>query len=96
MLTLAQYPSCVIPFGKVGEPDAQATFELKEDQTAPPCECSTPIHVDVTFANIQNLTDNFEQLEGAPCSIQVFTTTLRDEECLQMTKQIDQCLKGTV
>ncbi|KLJ13351.1 hypothetical protein EMPG_11727 [Blastomyces silverae] len=37
---------------------------------------------------------NFKQLEGAPCSIQVFTTTMRDEECLQMAKQIDQCLKS--
>jgi len=38
--------------------------------------------------------DNFEQLEGAPCSIQLFTTTMRDEECLQMAKQIDECLKN--
>ncbi|KAJ5665543.1 Amidase [Penicillium maclennaniae] len=37
---------------------------------------------------------NYELLKGAPCSIQVFTTTLRDEECLQMSKQIDECLKG--
>ncbi|KAJ5637117.1 Amidase [Penicillium lividum] len=37
---------------------------------------------------------NFDQLKGAPCSIQLFTTTMRDEECLQMAKQIDQCLKG--
>ncbi|KAJ6110760.1 Amidase [Penicillium sp. IBT 16267x] len=37
---------------------------------------------------------NFDQLKGAPCSIQLFTTTLRDEECLQMAKQIDQCLKS--
>ncbi|KAJ5689465.1 hypothetical protein N7462_003857 [Penicillium macrosclerotiorum] len=36
---------------------------------------------------------DFKQLEGAPCSLQLFTTTLRDEECLQMTKQIDHCLK---
>ncbi|CAI7623513.1 unnamed protein product [Penicillium bialowiezense] len=37
---------------------------------------------------------NFENLQGAPCSIQVFTTTMRDEECLQMAKQIDECLKS--
>ncbi|KAF9890168.1 hypothetical protein FE257_006329 [Aspergillus nanangensis] len=37
---------------------------------------------------------NYKQLEGAPCSVQVFTTTMRDEECLQMAKQIDQCLNG--
>ncbi|KAJ5947936.1 Amidase [Penicillium verhagenii] len=35
---------------------------------------------------------NFDQLKGTPCSIQLFTTTMRDEECLQMAKQIDQCL----
>ncbi|CEJ60247.1 hypothetical protein PMG11_08828 [Penicillium brasilianum] len=75
-LNCLDYPSCVIPFGKVGGSDAHESLELREDQTAPPY--------------------NFEQLEGAPCSIQVFTTTLRDEECLQMTKQIDQCLKGKI
>lgn len=42
------------------------------------------------------LVDDFEQLEGAPCSIQLFTTTLRDEECLQMAKQIDHYLKGEI
>lgn len=40
--------------------------------------------------------DNFEKLKGTPTSIQVFTTTMRDEECLQMAKQIDQCLKGSL
>ncbi|KAF4189642.1 hypothetical protein CNMCM7927_007326 [Aspergillus lentulus] len=39
-------------------------------------------------------TYNFAQLEGAPCSIQVFTTTMRDEECLEMAKVIDKCLKS--
>ncbi|KAJ5966381.1 hypothetical protein N7481_013095 [Penicillium waksmanii] len=37
---------------------------------------------------------NFEVLNGAPCSIQLFTLNMRDEECLQMAKQIDQDLKG--
>ncbi|KAJ6007516.1 hypothetical protein N7540_011492 [Penicillium herquei] len=37
---------------------------------------------------------NFEQLKGAPTSIQLFTMTMQDEECLQMAKQIDECLKG--
>ncbi|KAL4891091.1 amidase signature domain-containing protein [Aspergillus ambiguus] len=36
---------------------------------------------------------NFELLEDAPGSIQVFTTTMRDEDCLQMARQIDNCLK---
>ncbi|KAJ5176698.1 uncharacterized protein N7482_002575 [Penicillium canariense] len=72
-LNCLDYPSCVIPFGRVGGSDAKETLVLKESQVAPPY--------------------NFDQLEGAPCAIQVFTTTLRDEECLQLTKQIDQCLK---
>jgi amidase len=75
-LNLLDYPACVIPFGHVGELDANATMEVKEGQVAPPW--------------------NYEQLKGAPCSIQVFTTTLRDEECLQMTKQIDQILRGKI
>lgn len=32
-------------------------------------------------------------LEGAPLSIQVFTSTMRDEECLDIAKVIDQCLR---
>lgn len=40
------------------------------------------------------LADDYKQLKGAPCSIQLFTSTMRDEECLQITKQIDQCLNG--
>ncbi|KAJ5754645.1 Amidase [Penicillium manginii] len=37
---------------------------------------------------------NFEVLNGAPCSIQLFTLNMRDEECLQIAKQLDQDLKG--
>ncbi|KAE8138907.1 amidase signature domain-containing protein [Aspergillus pseudotamarii] len=37
---------------------------------------------------------DYQSVQGAPCGIQVFTTTMRDEECLQMSKIIDQCLKG--
>ncbi|KAJ5737666.1 uncharacterized protein N7483_002791 [Penicillium malachiteum] len=37
---------------------------------------------------------NFAQLKGAPTSIQLFTMNMQDEECLQMAKQIDECLKG--
>ncbi|KAL2812291.1 fatty-acid amide hydrolase [Aspergillus granulosus] len=31
-------------------------------------------------------------LEGAPCSVQVFTSRLRDEECLAIAKVVDRCL----
>ncbi|KAJ5786430.1 Amidase [Penicillium pulvis] len=37
---------------------------------------------------------DYDQLKGTPCSIQLFTTTLRDEECLRMARQIDRCLNG--
>ncbi|KAK8017122.1 hypothetical protein PG991_008198 [Apiospora marii] len=34
-------------------------------------------------------------VEGAPCSIQVFTSGMRDEECLAVAAVIDACLKDT-
>ncbi|KAK8021968.1 hypothetical protein PG993_012735 [Apiospora rasikravindrae] len=34
-----------------------------------------------------------EAAEGAPCSIQVFTNGMRDEECLAVAAVIDTCLK---
>ncbi|KAF2153878.1 amidase [Myriangium duriaei CBS 260.36] len=33
-----------------------------------------------------------ELLDGAPCSIQVFTSRMRDEECLAIAEVIDDCL----
>jgi amidase len=36
--------------------------------------------------------DNPENLEGAPCSIQVFTQKMRDEECMEIAKIVDKCL----
>ncbi|KAE8378023.1 amidase signature domain-containing protein [Aspergillus bertholletiae] len=37
---------------------------------------------------------DYQSVEGLPCGIQLFTTTMRDEECLQMAKLIDLCLKA--
>ncbi|KAB8261414.1 amidase signature domain-containing protein [Aspergillus pseudonomiae] len=37
---------------------------------------------------------DYQSVEGAPCGIQLFTTTMRDEECLQMSKLIDRCLRA--
>ncbi|KAJ5292215.1 amidase [Penicillium angulare] len=36
---------------------------------------------------------NPDNLEGMPCSIQVFTNRMRDEECLKIAGVIDDCLK---
>lgn len=33
-----------------------------------------------------------DEVDGAPCHVQVFTTNLRDEECLQYARIIDACL----
>ncbi|OQE14950.1 hypothetical protein PENSTE_c031G03255 [Penicillium steckii] len=35
-----------------------------------------------------------EDIDGAPTSVQVFTRTFRDEECLFMAKIVDECLKN--
>ncbi|KAI1609187.1 amidase [Exophiala viscosa] len=32
-------------------------------------------------------------LDGAPCSVQVFTRGFRDEECLKVARVVDECLK---
>ncbi|KAH8901776.1 amidase [Thozetella sp. PMI_491] len=37
---------------------------------------------------------NAEAIEGAPCSIQIFTSRMRDEECLAAAEIIDACLDG--
>lgn len=38
--------------------------------------------------------DNPANLEGAPTAIQVITTTMRDEECLEVAKLIDTYVKA--
>ncbi|GJN68078.1 hypothetical protein PLICBS_002121 [Purpureocillium lilacinum] len=35
-----------------------------------------------------------ERIRGAPCSIQVFTSTMRDEECFEVAKLVDACVNG--
>ncbi|KAK2608839.1 hypothetical protein QQS21_002552 [Conoideocrella luteorostrata] len=37
---------------------------------------------------------NPKDLEGSPLSIQVFTSSMRDEECLDIAKVVDDCLGG--
>ncbi|KAH7128919.1 amidase signature domain-containing protein [Dactylonectria macrodidyma] len=37
---------------------------------------------------------NPDAVEGAPCSIQIFTNRMRDEECLAVAAVIDACLKN--
>ncbi|KAK6850342.1 acetamidase [Apiospora arundinis] len=37
---------------------------------------------------------NPDTVEGAPCSVQVFTNRMRDEECLAVAAVVDACLRG--
>jgi len=46
-----------------------------------------------TQANVFNA-DNPKLVDGAPTAIQVFTNKMRDEECLQVSAIIDECLKA--
>ncbi|KAH7140409.1 amidase signature domain-containing protein [Dactylonectria estremocensis] len=36
---------------------------------------------------------NSEIVDGAPCSIQIFTSRMRDEECLEVAAVVDACLR---
>ncbi|KAI1750692.1 amidase signature domain-containing protein [Xylaria castorea] len=38
---------------------------------------------------------NPKAVEGAPCSIQIFTSRMRDEECLAVASIVDECLKDS-
>ncbi|BCS30695.1 putative general amidase [Aspergillus puulaauensis] len=73
-LNCLDYPSVVIPYGKVDEVDKGRKFELRHNQVGPGYD--------------------YDLLKGAPCAVQLFTTTLRDEECLQIAKMVNDCLNG--
>lgn len=87
-----QYPSVVIPYGKVDEVDKGRKFELRNNQVGPECEYSHPF-LD-GFGSTNFPVDDYDLLKGAPCAVQLFTTTLRDEECLQIAKTVNTCLNG--
>ncbi|KAF4869416.1 Acetamidase [Colletotrichum siamense] len=74
LTNVLDYPSCIIPFGRVVEDDINQTFTPLADQIAPPY--------------------NPRLTQGAPCSVQIFTRSFRDEECLALTEIIDGCLNG--
>lgn len=74
--------------------DATGKYELKEHQVGPECESQGLPRTLVRIHELIHRADNFDVLDGAPCSIQLFTLNMRDEECLQMAKQIDQDLKN--
>lgn len=87
-----QYPACIIPFGKAKKTEQE--FTKKPGQGGPKCKL-LPDHMalDQDHTLIWNGLDNPEVVEGAPCSIQIFTSRMRDEECLAAAEIIDTCLK---
>lgn len=81
----------MLPYGKVipsdvaddGEPSALSI----------PCKPSPAMILLKILTNV--FSDNAELLQGAPCSVQIFTSKFRDEECLAIAKIVDTCLKRT-
>ncbi|KAF3771320.1 amidase [Cryphonectria parasitica EP155] len=58
---------------------------------------ATKAHLSGTFEKKAGSTGpayNLDNLQGAPLSIQISTTRMRDEECLAIAKVIDECLNG--
>ena len=98
-----QYPACVIPFQRADASSTERDFEVKAGQSAPQCKSNAPSSHVVMYPRhvrlfLTNHTwylqlDNPDNIDGAPCSIQVFTSTMRDEECLEIAKVVDECLK---
>lgn len=84
----------MIPFSQAWSSNSPEKFETKANQNAPKCMFTSILpKLAAEFANRHvNPLDNPESLEGAPCSIQVFTQKMRDEECMEIAKIVDRCL----
>ncbi|KAF5011309.1 hypothetical protein FDECE_2559 [Fusarium decemcellulare] len=88
-LTLAQYPACVIPFESAKSVPG-AEFQLQAGQAGPPCR----FYLNFRDESMLRLADDAALTEGAPCSIQVFTSSMRDEECIAISSIIDAVLNS--
>lgn len=77
----------MIPFGSALSVPGEE-FEVHPGQAGPPCEftlwCKRPRLM---------LLDDPVLIEGAPCLIQVFTSSMRDEECIAISSIIDGILR---
>jgi amidase len=62
---------------------------LKPGQYGPNCKSRT--FKGATDAD-NKCEDDPDAMDGAPCSIQIFTSRMRDEECLRAAAMIDRCL----
>ena len=63
---------------------------VKADQAGPDCKCPLPDRMTAELMKLYE--DDPEASDGAPCSIQVFTSRMRDEECLEIATMVDRCL----
>jgi amidase len=78
----------VIPFSKVSKELDPEPMKMKPGQRGPDCEFHSIFHC--SYANVS--IDDPELVDGMPCSIQVFTSRMRDEECLEIAGMVDKCL----
>lgn len=61
---------------------------MGEGQYGPDCEYEGSL----LCIDVDNIADEPAATDGAPCSIQVFTSRMRDEECLEIARVVDACL----
>lgn len=86
-----------MPFGTVQAADNEEPFVVKQGQSAPACK--SRFFLNNYYCKVHGThhfkpnTDNPETLSGAPCSIQVFTQRMRDEECMEAAREVDRCLR---
>lgn len=73
------------------------SLRLSQGKALPSVRYSLPTtpNTDSTLhqmAHICIVAGNPANLDGAPCSVQVFTQRMRDEECMEFAKIVDKCL----
>jgi len=85
-----QYPACVIPFGKA-EAASDSKF-IRDVEYYPPCK-------DIENANsfpssLLMKKDKPDQIEGAPCHVQLIGRRQKDEILIKHAKIVEDILKS--
>lgn len=86
-----QYPACVIPFSKASKEVDSEPLIIEPWQAGPKCESNDHVLQEILTSHFS--IDDPEIIDGAPCSIQVVTRSMRDEECLVAAGVVDAALK---
>lgn len=79
----------MIPYSNASKQKDPEAVKLQPGQDGPICEFNQS---NAGYRLTESL-DDPELQDGAPCSIQVFTSRMRDEECIKVARVIDKCLK---